>query len=199
MNRQTDKQTDRMDERKMEEVLDSDFRIDDAEARDIMARLKLDNVHYSRAPGVSQELLSGDGLKKLFSSFPASQGWVLYTDGLVNFMKRSAGDDSREILELELCAAADGEGYCRTLRAVLIAEDLYSVTQVDPAGAGDSDWVYAYADTAVLVKNSFRSTLDGEGLARYRVWYRCFRSGAVNNAVMGRWVPWMQQFAGFIR
>lgn len=202
----------------MEQVLNSCFRIGDADAGDIIARLKLDNMNFSKAPQVKQKLVSAVELRGVLEAFPAVNGWLLYTDGLVNFMKRSEDDRSREILELEICDAGTAAGDCRTLRAVLISENSYSVTLILPSGQEDTilgkdpdkgagenpdkvsgdNWVYAFSDISAVLKNSFRSTLDGEGLARYRVWYRCSRNGDCNSDP-GRWMPWMQQFSGFVK
>lgn len=202
--------TGRKDDQKMENDLDSGFCIEDSEAINIIANLKLNNMKSASAPVVKQKKVSADELMRFLESFPAAQGWVLYTDGLVNFMKRSENDRSREILELEICDAVTEAGDCRTLRAVLMSENFYSVTLQMPAGqeapimdkekdsASGANWVYAFSDTFAVLKNSFRSSLDAQGTVRYRVWYRCYRK-ADGKAEQGRWMPWMQQFSGFVK
>ena len=215
----------------MSNVTGNGFRISDEEASQMMTalgeRLDLGELTLSAAPVVKQAFVKRAELWDLAGKFPATAGWVLFTDGLANFLKLSENDKNREIMELEICDDGTDRGSC-TLRAVMCAEDYYSVTLVNAAGgdavsevmecmkkgkdgASGEAYVYACTDVSTLLKNSFLGVSDGADSAWYRVWYRCKRlagiekeednesKDAIKTEACGRWDPWMQQFMGFVK
>lgn len=203
----------------MSNVTGNGFRISDEEARqmltDLGKSLKLKDWIFSAAPVVKQTFVKRSELWDLAGKFRATAGWVLFTDGLANFLKLSENDKKREIMELEICDNGTDSGSC-TLRAVMCAEDYYSVTLVNAVGsdavsevmecmkngkdgASGEDYVYACSDVSTLLKNSFRGVSDGADSAWYRVWYRCRRNADDQTEACGRWEPWMQQFMGFVK
>ncbi len=199
----------------MDNVAKGGFCISDAEAGRMIKALRdglgLGDVEFSAAPAVRQRFCKAAELRDLLKAFPGGSGWVLFTDGLVNYVNQDAAFDSREILELEISDSGEASSGCCSLRAVLAAEDTYSVTLVTPGGAvppvmsGEPDkaagerYAYACSEADTQLKKPLRTLLAGEAYARYRVWYRCLRSAGDNPAAAGRWEPWMQQFTGFVK
>ncbi|MBQ3682356.1 MAG: hypothetical protein II922_04670 [Succinimonas sp.] len=199
----------------MDNVAKGGFSISDAEAEKMIDKLRnglgLGDVKFSAAPAVRQRFCSDAELRDLMKAFPAGSGWVLFTDGLVNYVKQDEAFNTREILELEISDSGEASSCRSSLRAVLVSEDSYSVTLVTSGGAvppvmGDEPdkaagyrYAYACSDVNTQLKNTMKTLVAGAAYARYRVWYRCLRSAGDNSAAAGRWEPWMQQFTGFVK
>lgn len=199
----------------MDNVAKGGFSISDEEAVKMIKALKdglgLGDVKFSAAPAVRQRFCSDAELRDLMKAFPAGSGWVLFTDGLVNYVKQDEAYKPREILELEISDSGEVSSGGSSLRAVLVSEDSYSVTLVTSGGAvppvmsNDKDkaagerYAYACSEVDTQLKNTMKTLVPGMAYARYRVWYRCLRSAGENPAAAGRWEPWMQQFTGFVK
>ncbi len=199
----------------MDNVAKGGFSISDAEAEKMIEKLRnvlgFGDVKFSAAPVVKQQFCSAAMLRELMKAFPAGSGWVLFTDGLVNYVKQDEAYKTREILELEISDSGEVSSGGSSLRAVLVSEDSYSVTLVTSGGAvppvmsNDKDkaagerYAYACSEVDTQLKNIMKTLVPGAAYARYRVWYRCLRSTGGNPAAVGRWEPWMQQFTGFVK